>query len=245
MTDSHRFDELLRNWPYEAETLDVRRVTCADGREVLQMRIDLGVLQLELQGRPDGTRPDGFETFYDYLLSESRRYGDEMVLNDNQCHEVNREFVQFDQRRICWLRLQEYKNVIGDCDHSLRLMDFCRKHSPDEEWMLSREQHRPFVLFHRTQAATLLLLDENRPKSAISEINKGLDQIRAVFEEFQAMDQFEDDEFVSRLREFREALATEYNIGRTLNQRLEDAVAAEEYELAAQLRDELAKRQKP
>lgn len=245
MNDSHRFDELLRNWPYQAEKLDVRRVTCADGRQVLQMRIDLGVLQLELQGRPDGTRPDGFETFYDYLLDESRRFGDEMVLNDHQCLEVNREFAQFDQRRICWLRLQEYEHVVGDCDHSLRLMDLCRRHSPDEEWMLSHEQHRPFVLFHRTQAVTLILLDENRPESAISEINHGLDQIRAVFEEFQAMDQFDEDEFVSRLREFREALATEYDIGRTLNQRLKDAVAAEEYELAAQLRDELAKREKP
>lgn len=245
MTDSHRFDELLRNWPYEVETLGVRRVICADDREVLQMRVDMGVLQLELEGRPDGTRPDGFETFYHYLLAESQRYGDEMVLNDNQCNEADREFIQFYQRRICWLQLQEYRNAVRDADHTLGLMDFCRKHSPDEEWTLSHEQHRPFVLFHRTQAAALLLLDENGPEAAISEISQGLDRIRAVFEEFQAEDQFEHDEFVSRLREFREALRAEYKVGRTLDERLEDAVAAEEYELAAQLRDELAKRRKP
>ena len=245
MTDSHQFDELLSNWPYEVDALGVRRVTCADDREVLQMRVDMGVLQLELEGRPDGTSPDGFVTFYDYLLGESQRYGDEMVLDDDQCNEVDREFIQFYQRRICWLRLQEYRSAVRDADHTLKLMDFCRKHSPDQEWTLSHEQQRPFVLFHRTQAAALLLLDESGPDTAISEINKGLDELRTVFEEFQVEDQYETDEFVARLREFREALRTEYEVGRTLNERLEDAVAAEEYELAARLRDELAKRHEP
>lgn len=242
MTEWDHFDELLRSWPYEVDTLGVRRVTCQDDREVLQMRVDMGVLQLELEGRPDGTRPAGFDTFFHYLQSEAQRYGDELVLDDNQCNEVDREFIQFYQRRICWLRLQEYQNAVRDADHTLGLMDFCRKHSPDEDWTLSHEQQRPFVLFHRTQAAALLLLDESGPEAAISEINQGLDRLHAVFEEFDAEDQFEDDEFVGRLREFREALRTEYEVGRTLNERLEDAVAAEEYELAARLRDELAKR---
>jgi len=239
MSDSHQFDEILRGWPYEVDALGVRRVTCGDDREVLQMRVDMGVLQLELEGRPDGTSPDGFETYYDYLMGESKRYGDEMVLNDDQCNEVDREFIQFYQRRICWLRLQEYQRAVQDADHTLRMMDFCRKHSPDEEWTLSHEQQRPFVLFHRTQAGALLLLDESGPDTAISEINKGLEKLRTVFEEFEVEDQYENDEFVTRLQEFREALRNEYEVGPTLKERLDDAVAAEDYELAAQLRDEL------
>ena len=119
MTDSYQFDELLRNWAYEVDSLAVRRVTCADDREVLQMRVDMGILQLEFQGRPDGTRPDGCETFYDYLLGEAARYGDEMVLNDHQCNEVDREFIQFYQRRICWLGVEEYENAVRDEDHTL------------------------------------------------------------------------------------------------------------------------------
>lgn len=241
MSDSHHFDSLLRNWPYDVDALGVRRVTCADEREVLQMRVDMGVLQLELKGRPDGTSPEGFVTYYDYLLGESQRYGVEMVLNDDQCNEVDREFIQFYQRRICWLRLQEYNNAVQDADHTLKLMDFCRKHSPDEEWTLSHEQQRPFVLFHRTQASALLLLDEGGPDTAVAQINKGLEELRTVFEEFEVEDQYESDEFVARLREFREALRSEYAVGPTLKERLDDAVAAEDYELAARLRDELGK----
>jgi protein-arginine kinase activator protein McsA len=47
---------------------------------------------------------------------------------------------------------------------------------------------------------------------------------------------------VQRLRELKESLREHYRVGRTLNERLEDAIAAEQYELAAQLRDEIAKR---
>jgi protein-arginine kinase activator protein McsA len=37
----------------------------------------------------------------------------------------------------------------------------------------------------------------------------------------------------------------EYRVGKTLAEQLADAVAAEEYERAARLRDEIAKRQTP
>jgi len=47
---------LLKDWPFESGMLKVRKVTGVDGREKLQMRIDLGVLQMEITGRPDGLR---------------------------------------------------------------------------------------------------------------------------------------------------------------------------------------------
>ena len=41
----------------------------------------------------------------------------------------------------------------------------------------------------------------------------------------------------------KESLRKEYQVGKTLGEQLADAVAAEEYERAARLRDEIAKRQ--
>ncbi|HRX81229.1 MAG TPA: DNA helicase UvrBC, partial [Pirellulaceae bacterium] len=60
MSHPEHLDELLRDWSYEPQALGVRIVTGSDGRDVLQMRIDMGVLQLEMEGRPDGARPKGF-----------------------------------------------------------------------------------------------------------------------------------------------------------------------------------------
>ena len=52
-------DETIQGWPYEPEPGEVlaREVRARDGRTVIQIRVELGVLQLEVGGRPDGTRP--------------------------------------------------------------------------------------------------------------------------------------------------------------------------------------------
>lgn len=244
MARRQHLDDLLSKWPYEPQTINVRVVKGKDGRDVIQMRVDLGILQLETEGRPDGTFPEEHESYFDYLLSFAMNQGDDFQLSEEQCGEVDREFVQFYHRRVCWLALREFRRAILDADHTLGLMDFCKKHSSDEQWTMSHEQYRPYVLFHRTQAAALAELDEENggPESAVQAINLGLDRMRLFFAENQADEFFDEDELVARLRELQTALRDHYSIGRTLNEQLADAIAAEQYELAAKLRDELAKR---
>ena len=122
-------------------------------------------------------------------------------------------------------------------------MDFVRNHSPDEEWTLSHEQYRPFVLFHRVQAGALAALDEDGPEVAIAEVNRGLDAFRDLFAQYDAEDQFESDELVRRLREMRESVRNRYEVGRTLAEQLAEAVKCENYELAAELRDQMRQKQ--
>ncbi len=243
MSEKNRdnIDAILDQWPYDSDTLNVRSARGDDGRNVIQMRIDMGVLQLETNGRPDGDKPLGFETYYDFLLAEELR-DDEMVLDDEQCHEVDREFVQFYHRRICWLSLKEFTRAVDDADHTLALMDFCQSHSPDETWTMSHEQYRPFVLFHRIQASALAELEEDRPEAAVHQINLGLDDLRDLYTEHDAEEILEDDELIARLTDLRESLRDHYDVGRTLDEQLEEAVAKEQYELAARIRDELARK---
>ena len=205
------------------------------------MRIEMGILQLETTDRPDGDRPLGFATFFEYLCDEAERDQD-LVLTEEQCAEADREFVQFYHRRICWLAIRQFEQAVRDADHTLGLMDFCRDHSPDEAWTLNHEQYRPFVMFHRTQAATLQALEADDAESAIEEVNQGLDQLREFFAEFDAEEEYSDHELVERLVELRESVREKFAIGRTLQEQLGDAVASEQYELAARLRDQLAAR---
>ncbi len=60
--------------------------------------------------------------------------------------------------------------------------------------------------------------------------------MHGFFEEYEVEEQFDEDEMVQRLQELKESLREHYRVGRTLNERLADAVAAEEYELAARPR---------
>jgi hypothetical protein len=238
-------DELLTNWLFQPGEVMARLVKAADGRDVLQMRVDMGVLQMEVEGRPDGSRPEGTDTYFAYLRSVADSEGDAFLLNAPQCAEVDREFVQFYHRRICWLALRKFRLASKDADHTLTLMDFVKQHSPDEQWTLSHEQYRPFVLFHRVESAALAELEEHGPEAAISEINQGLEQFREIFEEYEATEKFDDDELVRRLLELQKSLREHYRVARTLDERLADAVATEQYELAAQLRDEIARRDTP
>jgi hypothetical protein len=242
MSSYKGLDAILRNWDFDPHTLSVRLVKGEDGRDVIQMRVDLGVLQMETNGRPDGACPGGFATFLDAML-DIEKDDPEFVMSEDQCFEADREFVQFYHRRISWLRLEHYHRAVEDADHTLALMDVCRDHSPEEEWTMSHEQYRPFVLFHRTQAAALAALDDATPAEAVKEINSGLDAIRSVFEEHEAVDDFESDEMVVQLLKLRESICDEYDVGESLQERLAAAVRDEHYELAAKLRDELAKRQ--
>ena len=254
-------DELLHDWPLDGTQPPVRLAVGRDDREVLHLRIDLGVLQLETTGRPDGERPGGKDSYLDFLKGERQgevvSEADPFVMTEENCQEADREFTQYYHRRICWFQLEKYENVVLDADHTLGLMDFCAEHSPSESWTFSHEQFRPFVLYHRTQAAALAALE--RPgggaEAAIGEVNVGLEQMRTLLDEqaefqgdagtFENDDDdepFEENEFVKRLMHFREEVRREYDVGTTLREQLEKAIEDENYELAAGLRDRLDER---
>ena len=243
MARRKHIDDILQDWDFEPNAVSVRVVAGSDQRQLLQMRIDMGVLQIEISDRPDGSHPHGFPTYLDYVLDLATQHGDGFELDEEQCNEIDREFVQYYHRRICWLQLRRFDMALLDADHTLALMDACKAFSPDEQWTLAHEQYRPFVMFHRTQAAALAELEsDQQPEEAIARINEGLEQLKEVFREYEAEEQFEDDELVTRLIEMREDLRERFHLGKTLQEKLADAIASEQYELAAQLRDELRRR---
>jgi hypothetical protein len=246
MPQNQDIDAILRDWPYQPGVISARIVRTTGRRKVLQMRIELGLLQMDFTGRPDGERPGGKETYLEFI---SGQLGDDesapQLLTDEQCFEIDREFVQYYHRRICCLALREFDRAVADADHTLELMDFVAAHSPNEDWTASHERYRPFVYFHRTQALALAVLEKSGPEPAIEEINKGLDEMRKLFVSAGVEEQFEEDELVGQLGELKESLRKEYQVGPTLAEQLAEAVAAEEYERAARLRDEIARRHVP
>jgi len=202
----------------------------------------MGLLQMEVTARPDGEKPGGSETYLDYLIQQSLGTDQTGPLSTEQCFEVDREFLQYYHRRICWLALREFRRAIDDADHTLALMDYVAEHSPDGQWTQTHEQYRPFVVFHRAQAAAMDALQRFGAERAIEEINRGLERLKQVFVAMEIEEQFDEDELVGQLVELKESLRQEYSVGRTLAEQLSDAIAAEEYERAARLRDEIARR---
>ena len=241
-------DAALVGWEFKPGEVNARRLTATDGRIVLQMRVDLGLLQLEVAGRPDGTRPEGHRTFLDFLRSEAGETPDNpeagaaFTMADDQCAEADREFLQFYHRRLCWLALGEFDRAVADADHNLAFMDFVKRHAPNPEYAASHEQYRSFVLFHRTQAAAAAAVERGRAEDAVDAIRDGLRRIGDFFSEHDLAERMSEDEMVRRLQDMERELRERFEIRRTLKERFEAAVASEQYELAARLRDQLRAR---
>ena len=164
------------------------------------------------------------------------------VLSEEQCEEADREFIQYYHRRIGWLTLRNFARAMADADHTLAFMDFVRDHSPGEEYTQAHEQYRGFVIFQRTHAAASLAIERNDPEAALDAIHDGLSKLHAFFETYDALEEMEENAMVQKLRKLDQSLRQMHKIEATLQEQLEKAVANEEYEAAARLRDQLRRK---
>src|SRR5207249_76228 len=96
-TMSLDLNTVLKDWPHEPGMIKVRKVTGLDGHDKLQLRIDLGVLQMEMTGRPDGLRPHGSESLLSYHQNRAalaKAAGDDYQLSPEDCSELQQEGIQ-------------------------------------------------------------------------------------------------------------------------------------------------------
>jgi hypothetical protein len=247
-------DDAMQGWPYDPEPGEViaREIRARDGRMVLQVRVELGVLQMEITGRPDGTRPHGFATYLDYLRYRAAGRGQApggkappWTMLREHCTAADREFVQYYHRRVAWLAMPRYDKALLDADHTLALMDFVCRHGLDEEYIASHERFRGLVLFHRTQAATALALERRKPEEAIDVVREGIDRLTAHHEGWSAAhEQAEtpNPSLIEQLHVLEREIRKNFAVEKTLREQLDEAVAVEDYERAARLRDQIRAR---
>lgn len=245
-------DDVIQGWPFEPGETIAREVRARDGRTVIQIRVELGVLQLEVGGRPDGTRPHGFATYLDYLRYRAAGRGQApggkaptwLMAHENRV-EADREFVQYSHRRGAWLTLQRYDKALLDADHTLALMDFVALHGGDADYIDSHERYRGLVLFHRTRAAAAMALERRKPEEAIDIIREGVERIgshQARWVQEHDENETQAETLIEQLRVLEHEIRTNFAVEKTLREQLDEAVATEDYELAARLRDQIRSR---
>lgn len=249
--------KLLQEWPYEPGQINVRLIQGDDGEPKIQMRLDLGVLQMEAMGRPDGVRPNGCESLLEYHESrfeqsslpepENESEGppdaesESQTLSEEDCRLLREEAVQYYHRYISLLVLADYDGVVRDTARNLRVLDLCRAHAEAEDDRAVLEQFRPYITMMRMRAIASQMVNDNEPKAALFMIDEGLDQIRKQYDDSGRAAEYDESSEVQLLRGMRDELATKLPASQKheLRERLRRAIEAENYELAAILRDEL------
>jgi len=230
--------------------INVRKVSGNDGQPKLQMRLDLGLLQMELTGRPDGLKPHGCESLLDYYESQLKehesRNGTELGfhLTGQQCQSLREEAVMYYHRYLSLFVLEDFSGVVRDTDRNLRVLDLCGRYAVDEQDRLVLEQYRPYITMMNTRAAASILFTDKRYAEALKVIKRGIASIREFFERFGQLKALNHSNEVRVLKRFAREIKRKMPIDplARLKSELDKAVHAERYEDAAKLRDEIQRK---
>jgi hypothetical protein len=233
---------LLDEWEFEPGQLQVRLITGDDGREKIQMRVELGVIQMELSGRPDATRPHGYESlleFHEAQAAAAREGGTKVALDSEACALLLREGQQYYRRYRSAFQLQRYDIVERDTARNLRLFAFVRRHAAAERDKIAFDRYRPYVQMMFTRARAALHLDAGNHAAALETIDAGIKAIRRFLREYNQEEREHQCDELRFLLGWRREVARDQPAGalEKLKRRLQRSVVAEDYAEAARLRD--------
>ncbi len=245
-------DELTTDWECPRDEVSAREIVGRDGCELLQMRVDLGVLQMFVEDRPDGTRYHGMPTVLEYLMHETRAGRN---IKEEDWAALDRELCQVNYRRIALAHLaerslseREYADArrhlrrvlrdIGAALETLRLISE-QRNAADDNMSL-----RPTLIFNRARLSSQLAVVEARYEDAIEHAEAGAHDLEAVLTGA-GMDaeSVEQDPGIAYLVRLGRELRDQYDIQMTLKEQLDEAIENEDFETAAALRDKLEQRE--
>jgi len=236
----------LRDWNYSSNELNVRKIEGIDGKPKIQVRMDLGLLQMEWEGRPDGLRPNDRDSQLDYFRSQQRikekKSGPgSFILSREDCWQLAQEAMKFYWRRISFFELKEYVLAERDARHNLGILDLCYEYAEAEEDRQMAEQHTPFVTAHCIQARALSHLDGDQHSKALVEIRGGITEIENYLRKTGRFDQLEHCPELHFLREWETEVESKrpVSLREKLSEELRSAIENDQFELAADLRDRL------
>jgi hypothetical protein len=135
-TMSLDLNTILKDWPYESGTVKVRKITGLDGREKLQLRVDLGVCKWKSPDDPMA----GVRTIANRSWStiETRtgpnRKARLTSLAPEQCAELQQEGIQYYHRYLSLFQINDFEGVVRDTQRNLDLFSFVNEHTDREDF---------------------------------------------------------------------------------------------------------------
>jgi hypothetical protein len=239
---------LLAQWEYQPGQVVVRRFKAKDGTEKIQLRVDLGLLQMNAEGRPDGKRPFGHVSLLEHHQARLFRYlakhegnPEGFVLKAEDCSKLQLEAIQYHHRYICLLQLEDFAGVVRDAERNLALFDFVSKHAESEELAWSLLQFKPQLLMILTRARGTQALQAEDHTLAMQCVEEGLEKIRAFYRETGRDDNSDQSAEILSLEKWLQEIRADRPLTERekLERALNDAVRDEDYEKAAKVRDAL------
>ena len=245
MKESVDIRKILQSWPYDPEN-DARLARGEDDREILQVRTPAGIEQYELDGRPDGSRPHGLESSLEYYrqrLEEAKSggRGSDFKLGRRECNELFSEGTLYYYRYVRLFQLKDWVRTVRDTGRNLQVFDFVHRYARREEDQQFLEKWRPYIIRVNCSAAAMLELEKRDYRAALQVVNEGIEQVEALEESEDETFQFEKNRSLTALRELASQIQKNRPLSQLeqLEQQLRRAIERQEFERAAELRDQI------
>lgn len=248
---SHDISHILQNWEFDPGKT-YRKIIGDDGREKVQVRVDnaafQGVLQMELDGRPDGKQPYGYDFAFDYYRLSLKRYektkgtSKGFSLDASACSELFDESLRVYNRYVFLLQLQDYPRVVRDTERNMELFRFVNHYAKREKDRMNLEKWWPYILRINGTARAMLAIQEKQ------DFENALRIVESTTKKIADLPEIDTEEFSSELERSKKALKEMAKAIRAhkpmteiekLQAKLSQAVAEERYEDAARIRDEI------
>jgi len=248
-------DALLKGWDFDAAdgSKNVRKIVGGDGRLKVQIRIKCGLIQWDADGRPDGRRPYGKESLLDHchdlLREHERKYGtqDGFKLSPTLTEEVREEVMDYYHRRLILFQIGDFERARDDANHNLNLMAIVRRFVDDQEIVMAHEKYRAFVLMDRSRAEAMIRLAKHEPEAAVEALDKGIADVKDFYREYDREDIIAESQEIKVLEQMKSQVRDTHNLPLSdseilanLRDEQKKAVENEDYERAAELREEIA-----
>lgn len=214
----------------------IRIMTIEDGREVIVVKPNaFTVSRFYASGRPDGTRPHGLESYYEYYLTQLNQYEEDngstdgFELTDEEWQTLFDESFHRYTRYLLFAGIKRWKDVEHDTDTNIAVTNLAKKYAPSEIAWRSY-QYKGYMIMMNSISKAELSLQQDDPNTALQHIDQGIEQLgefcgECLRENHDDAENITRERYLSNLIEFRsdlEAIGTDDSNDETTNTERED-----------------------
>lgn len=209
-------DEILDSLAFDIAR-PIKVLKLAEGKEVVVVQSNaFTISRIYTSGRPDGKRPHGRESYYEYFCEQLEDYkqqhgSDEgFGLTPEDWRVLFRESYDRYTRYLLFAGIKRWADVKRDTNTNLAVTDMAKKFAPsDIAW--ESYQYKGYMLMMNSMAnAELCLMEDDHP-GALDQVNLGIQRIgkfcgECLRENYGDAENVTRERYLSNLIEFRSDL---------------------------------------
>ena len=212
------FDRILEMVNLDADR-PVSVLQIEDGREVIVVQPNaFTISRIYATGRPDGMRPHGVDSYFDYFFAKLQTYEEQhgtregFQLDSEEWEILFEESFHRYTRYLLFAGIKRWQDVQRDTATNIAVTNLARECAPSEiAWQ--SYQYKGYMLMMHSIASAELSLQDNDAEAALRHIDTGIQQIgefcgECLREEHGEAENITRERYLSNLIEFRSDLET-------------------------------------